>query len=193
MILASQLRNGMAVRIDGQIYKVLEAEAKAGAAKLGGVVKTKVRNIATGRMWEPHFRPDEHLEELELERQNMEFLFATEDALTFMNTVNFEQVEVPRARLGPAERFLQPGAVVPVEFHGAQPISVVVPEIVEARVSDTAPPIHAGQENTWKDAVLENGIHIQVPLFIGAGETVRVDVKSVRYVERVRLEKKKGA
>jgi len=74
MIVASQLREGMALRIERQIYKVLESEFKAGAGQAGGMVKTKLRNAVSGRMWKRHFRPDERLEDLELERQVMEFL-----------------------------------------------------------------------------------------------------------------------
>src|SRR6266852_7380870 len=70
MVIASELRAGMAIRIEGEIYKVLEAESKAGAAKLGGVVKTKLRNVTTGRAWGPHFRPQERLEDLELEQHH---------------------------------------------------------------------------------------------------------------------------
>lgn len=193
MITASQLRAGMAVRIEGQVYKVLEAEAKAGAAKLGGVVKAKMRNVSSGRMSEPHFRLDERLEELELERQTMEFLYSTDEGSIFMNQRNFEQVEVPNVVFGGAEQFLQPGMMVPVEFFEGTPISVVLPDIVDAKIAETAPPIHSGQDNTWKDATLENGVRVHVPLFIAPGETVRIDVRSVKYVERVRLERKKGA
>src|SRR5437879_3437678 len=85
MAVASELRAGMAVRIEGQIYKVLEAEFKTGAGQAGGVVRTKLRNAETGRIWEPHFRADERLEELELERQTMEFLYSDADNCTFMN------------------------------------------------------------------------------------------------------------
>ena len=78
MVIASQLREGMIVRIEGQIYKVLEVESKAGAAKMGGVVKTNLINVRSGGMWEPHFRPQEKLEDLELERRtkldNLPFL-----------------------------------------------------------------------------------------------------------------------
>lgn len=193
MVSASQLREGMAIRIEGQIYKVLEAESKAGAGKMGGVVKTKLRNAASGRMWEPHFRPEERLEDLELERQTMEFLFGDEQNCTFMNPETFEQVEVPCAVLGPAEKLLQPGMQLPVEFFEDRPISLVFPPVVEARVTDTAPPIHAQQDSTWKEATLDNGLQIQVPLFIAPGETVRVDVKTGRYLERVRAERKRGA
>ena len=192
MITASQLRAGMAVRIEGQVYKVFEAESKAGGGQLGGVVKAKLRSVSSGRWWEPHFRPDERLEDLELERQSMEFLYADDDNCTFMNPNNFEQVEMPRTLLGPGAAFLEPGMSVPVEFFESRPISVVLPNVVEARIADTAPPIHSGQDNTLKEATLDNGLKIQVPLFIAAGETVRVDVQTGKYLERVR-EKRRSA
>jgi elongation factor P len=193
MVIASELKAGTVIRIEGQIYKVLEVESKAGAAKLGGVVKTKLGNVATGRMWEPHFRPQERLEDLELERQTMEFLFGDAEMCTLMNPENFEQIEVPRAVLGPAEKFLQPGMQLPVEFFEGRPISAVFPDIVEARVATTAPPLHGQQDSTWKKAILDNGLEIRVPLFVAPGETVRVDVRTGHYVERVRADRKRSA
>ena len=163
MVIASQLKAGMAVRIEGQIYKVLEAEVKAGAGQAGGVVKTKLRNATSGRMWEPHFRPEERLEDLELNRQTMEFLYSDAENCNFMNPETFEQVEIPRAILDPPVRFLQEGMKVPVEFFEGRPISIVFPAVVEARVADTAPPVHSQQDNTWKEATLENGLQIMVP------------------------------
>lgn len=192
MIVASQLRAGTAVRIEGRVYKVLEAEAKLGGGQMGGVVKSRLRDVHSGRLWEPHFRPDERLEDLELERQTMEFLFSTDDAVTFMNPTTFEQVEVPRAIIGPGEVVLQPGMEVPIEFFDGQPISVVLPAVLEARVADTAPPIHSGQDNVWKEARLENGMQIRVPLFVGVGDAVRVDVETGKYLERVRAVRKTG-
>ncbi|MBI1749377.1 MAG: elongation factor P [Acidobacteria bacterium] len=193
MVNASELKAGMAIRMEGQIYKVLDAEFKAGAGQAGGVVKTKLRNVSSGRMWEPHFRPDERLEALDAERQTMEFLYGDPASCTFMNPDTFEQVEIPRAILGPAEKFLQEGMKLPVEFFDGRPISMVFPAAVEARVADTAPPFHSQQDNTWKPATLENGVLIQVPLFIASGETVRVEVETGRYLERARIERKRGA
>jgi elongation factor P len=193
MVIASELKPGMALRVEGQIYKVLEAESKAGTAKLGGVVKTKLRNVGSGRMWEPHFRPQERLEDLEVEQRLMEFLFSAGDSCTFMDPRSFEQIEVPSAMVGPAEKFLQPGMQLPVEFFEGQPISVVFPDIIEARIADTAPPSHSQQDSTWKEATLENGLEIRVPLFIAAGEVVRVDLRTNRYVERARGERKRSA
>ena len=193
MVIASELRSGMVVRFEGQAYRVLDVEAKAGAAKMGGVVKAKLSNVHSGRELEHHFRPQEKLEESELERQNMEFLYSGEGSSTFMNPVSFEQVEIPSEMLGSAEPFLQPAMALPVEFFEGKPVNVVLPQFVEIKVATTAPPIHAQQDSAWKEATLENGVEIKVPLFIGPDEIVRVDVKTGRYMDRVRAEKKKGA
>ncbi|HEX2712026.1 MAG TPA: elongation factor P [Candidatus Acidoferrales bacterium] len=193
MIPAAELKPGMAVRLEGQICKVLAAELKAGAGQAGGVVKTKLRNVTTGRLLEPHLRPDERVEDLALERQTMEFLYSDGESVTFMNPETFEQVEIGRAAMGPAARFLKPEMRVPVEFFDGRPVSVALPSVVEARIADTALPVHSQQDNTWKEATLENGAVIRVPLFIEKGEMVRVDVENARYLERVRLERKRGA
>ena len=182
----------MALWIEGQVFKVLEVEVKAGGGQLGGVVKSKLRNVNSGRLWEPHFRPDERLENLELERQTMEYIYSDADSCVFMNQNTYEQMEAPRGVVGAAERFLEPGVRAVVEFFDGQPISIELPPVIEARVAETASPIHSGQDNTWKLAKLENGVEIQVPLFVGPGEMVRIEVKSGRYLERVR-EKKRSA
>jgi len=190
MVFAFELRRGMFLRIEGEIYKVLEAESKAGSAKLGGVVKTKLCDVTSGRMWEPHFRPQERLEDLEVERRVMEFLFGDGETCTFMDPQTFEQIAVQRAILGPASAFLQSGMELPVEFFEDQPLSVVFPEIVDAEVANTAPPTHSQQDSAWKEATLDNGLRIRVPLFIAPGEIVRVDVRNGAYVERARVERK---
>jgi elongation factor P len=89
----------MIVRIEGQIYRVLAVESRAGAAKMGGLVKTKLMNVKSDRMWEPHFRPQEKLENLEPERRMMEFPYAGDDTCTFMRPDTFEQIEVPSTTL----------------------------------------------------------------------------------------------
>jgi len=190
MLIASQLHGGMVIRIEGEIYKVLEVESKAGAAKMGGVVKTKLSNVRSGRLWEPHFRPQERLEDLSLDRRMMEFLYSDGDNCIFMDPGTYEQVGLPESILGPAKRFLQPGAELPVEFFQGEPISVVFPAVAEARVVRTAPASHAQQDSAWKEASLSNGLTTRVPLFIAPGEVVRVEVNTGRYVERARSDHK---
>lgn len=193
MILASELHAGTVLRIDGQIYKVIEVESKAGAAKMGGVVRTKLISLKSGRMWEPHFRPQEKLQDLELERHTMEFLFGDGESCTFMRPDTFEQIEVPTAIIGEGSVFLQSGMQVPIEFFEGEPITVIFPDVAEARVVNTAGPSHSQQDSAWKEAVLENGLSVRVPLFIAPGEVVRVDVKTGRYIERARTDRRRIA
>jgi len=193
MVTASEIAEGMVVRVEGQAYRVLKVESKAAAAKLGGVVKAELKNVKTGRLWEVRFRPQEHLEDLTVDRRNMEFLFRTGAACTFMDPQTFEQVEVADEILGPAANFLQSGAVVPVEFFEGEPISAMLPDIVEARVVHTAPPSHSQQDSAWKEATLENNVSIRVPLFIAQDEWVRVDLRTGRYVERAHNDRRQIA
>jgi elongation factor P len=193
MIPAAELKPGMALRLEGQIYKVISADFKAGAGQLGGVVKTKLRNLSNGRFLEPHFRPDERLENLDLERRTLEFLFGDETTLTFMNPDTYEQVEIPRSVAGPAGKFLVPEMTFPIEFFEGQAVNMIFPPVAEARVADTAPPVHAQHDSTWKQARLENGAVIMVPLFIEKGEIIHVDIASGEYLDRVRAVHKRGA
>lgn len=182
----------MGLRLEGQVFKVLQVESKAGGGQQGGTVKTRVRNVITGRLWDHNFRPDERLDDFELERQTMDFLYTDAENAFFMNPVTFEQIEMPLESLGEPARFLREGVSLPVEFYDGRPVSVAFPDWVELRVIDTADPIHAQQDSTWKEATLDNGVRIKVPLFIGPGELIRVEVESGHYLERVR-EKKKTA
>lgn len=193
MVMASELREGMVIRVQEQIYRVLEVESKAGAAKMGGVVKTKLLNARSGHIWEPHFRPQERLHELQLERRMMEFLYADGENCTFMRPDTFEQIEIPGTILGIARHFLQSGMELPVEFSEREPISVVVPDVAEVRVASTASATHAQQDSAWKEAILENGFAVRVPLFVAPGEKIRVDVRTGRYVERARTQRKRSA
>lgn len=193
MILASELKPGMALRLEGQVFKVVESGFKAGGGQAGGVVKSLLQNVVSGREWERRFHPDEKLDDLAVERRTMEFLYTDGDNCIFMDPNSYEQIEVSRSVLGAMEKFLQPGINLPVEFCDDKPISVVLPDVVEAKVAETAPPQHSGQDSTWKEAVLENGVQILVPLFVAPGELIRIDTRSGKYLERIRLERKKGA
>ena len=193
MVLASELKPGLVVRVEGQVYRVLEVETKAAVAKLGGSVKVQLSNVGTARLWEARFRPQERLEDLQAERHIMEFLYRAGDTCTFMNPHTYEQVEVPCEILGPAGTFLQSGTAVPLDFFEGKPISAVLPDIVEARVVQTTPPAHSQQDSAWKEATLENGLVIRVPLFIGPGENVRVELRTARYLERVHAERRRTA
>lgn len=83
--------------------------------------------------------------------------------------------------------------MVPVEFYAGEPIGVLLPDVAEARVSSTAPASHAQQDSAWKEAILENGISVRVPLFIAPGDTIRLNVRDLRYLSRGKNERKRSA
>ncbi len=193
MPVASQLRAGTALRLAGEIWKVLAADYHGGGGKMGGVTHARLRNLRTGTQREWRFRADEPIEAVELEKQNLQFLYGDAETSTFMNPVTFEQTEVENALLGKAAAFLTPEMTVPVEFCEGRPIGVTFPEIVEVRVAKTSEPVHTqGQDNVRKEAMLENGIVLLVPPFIAQGEVIRVTVEDATYVERAKGEKRRA-
>src|SRR2546423_925528 len=109
MVLASQLRAGMAIRYEGQDYKVVAAEYHPGQGRMGGVTHARLRNLDSGNFWEHSFRSEIRLEEVPVEKQVLEFLYADGDQCYFMDPERFEQTEVSRSIVGPQAGFLDPG------------------------------------------------------------------------------------
>ena len=191
MVIASQLRTGTVLKIGHDIFKVFESSYHIGQGKMPGSVHTRAHNVITGTLKEFRFRPEERLEDTQLQKKDMEFLYADADSVTFMQPDTYEQVSIPREAIGAAAKFLQAEMKVPVEFYEGQPVSIVFPPIAEAKVAVTAQPLHQQQDNTYKSATLENGLEIMVPQFIKPGETVRVEVATEKYVDRVRADAKR--
>jgi elongation factor P len=186
MVLASQLRAGMAVRFEGQVYKVLLADYHPGQGKMGGATHARLKNLSTGALWDHSFRSELKLDDLAVEKQSMDFLYTDADACYFMNPETYEQVAVPSSLLGEQARFLRPEMRLPVESVEGLPVSVLFPDIIEVRIGDTAPPVHAQQDSTWKAARLDNGVEIMVPQFIKNGDVIRLDVQNLKYIDRAK-------
>ncbi len=186
MIPASQLRAGMAIQYEGSQYKVVAAEYHPGQGKMGGVSHARLRNLDTGTFWEHSFRADLKLEEIPLERQMLEFLYEDGSQCCFMNPETFEQTEVPKEVVGPQAGFLEAGMKLGVEFVGGRPVSVLFPDVLEVKIADTAPPVHQQQDSTLKPARLTNGVEIMVPQFLKAGDAIRLDMQTLKYMDRVK-------
>jgi elongation factor P len=182
MVIASQLRPGTVLKINNDLFKVIDSQYHIGQGKMPGSVHAKLRNVLKGTFKELRFRPEEQIEETQLEKHEMEFLYSDADSATFMNPRTYDQVSIPLEAIG---------AVVPVEVYQGQPVSIVFPEIVEVKIRTTAQPVHQQQDNTYKSATLENGGELMVPQFIKPGETIRVEVASGKYVDRVRTDAKR--
>jgi len=186
MVPASQMRAGMVVRFEGQTYKVLIADYHPGQGKMGGVTHARLLNLSTGTQWEHSFRSDLKMEDLPVEKTTMEFLYRDAGICYFMNPQTYEQIEIEDDKIGPQAAFLLPQMQVPVEFVNAEPVNVVFPGFVEIRVADTAPPVHQQQDSTWKSTKLENGVEVMVPQFIKSGDAIRLDVTTLKYMDRAK-------
>ena len=189
MITASQLRPGMALKYEGQNYRVLTADYHPGQGKMGGVTHVRLQNLFTATFWEHSFRSDLKLEEIPVERYTLEFLYADTDHCCFMNPESYEQTEIETSVVGPQAEFLLPGMRLGVELVEGRPVRVMFPEFVQVSVADTAPPVHHQQDSTFKPARLENGANIMVPLFVKTGDVIRVDLQAMKYMDRVKMDR----
>jgi elongation factor P len=189
MIAASDVRAGMALRLDGKLYRVLEATRHAGSGQMHGFIDLKLQDIEFAHFADRHFRQSDRLEEISLSKRRMQYLYSDDEACVFMDSLTFDQVRVPRTGLSGAERFLTEGMDVPVELVDDQAISVDFPKVVDIRVRQTGPGVHGGQDTTLKPAILENGVEVLVPHFVETGDLVRVETEKAKYIERVGAKK----
>jgi elongation factor P len=186
MINASQIRAGMAIRYEDQLYKVLAADYHPGQGKMGGVNHLRLENLRTGTTWEHSLRADLKVVEASVERQTLEYLYSDDSSSFFMHPVSYEQTDIPNTLIGERVRFLEPGMQVPVEFVDGRPISVVFPDFIEAKIAETAPPMHGQADSTWKPARLSNGVQVMVPPFVKTSDTIRLSLSDLRYMDRTK-------
>jgi elongation factor P len=185
VISTSEFRNGSHVEIDGTVFKILEFQhVKPG--KGGAFVRTKLRRIDDGSVIDKTFRAGEKFRPVRTESRKMQYLYDSGDAAVFMDTRDYEQLEIPREVAGEAMRWLLPNGEVEVLFVDERPSDVQVPSAVEMKVTQTDPGVKGDTASGGgnKPATLESGVTVQVPLFIEEGETIRVDTRTGEYVSR---------
>ena len=189
MILASEVKEGMALQLDGKLYTVLEAVRHAGSGQMHGFIELKLHDVRFGHFADRRFKHTDRLDNVHLVKRRMNFLYADSDSCFFMDPETFEQVGVPKTVVGNIEKFLKEGAQCTVELLGEEAVSIQFQKIVELTVASTGPGIRGGQDNTMKTATLENGVEILVPQFVETGDTVRVDTEKGRYVDRMTIKR----
>jgi elongation factor P len=184
-ISTNQFKNGSHIEIDGAVYKILDFQhVKPG--KGGAFVRTKVRKVEDGSVHDKTFRAGEKFRPVHTESRKMQYLYDSGDAAVFMDSRDYEQLELPRALAGDAMRWMRPNDEVDVLFVDERPTDVRVPTAMEMRVTQTDPGVKGDTASGGgnKPATLESGVTVQVPLFVEEGDTVRVDTRSGEYVSR---------
>ena len=185
VISTNDLKNGMTLRLDNGLFTVVEFQhVKPG--KGGAFVRTTLRNARTGAVIDRTFRAAEKVEQAILDKRDMQFLYADGDDYVFMDTVTYDQLNVPPSALGDAAQYLVPQATANLAMHDGSIVSVEIPASVELTIAETEPGIQGDRvSGARKPATLETGKVIQVPLFVNAGERVRVDTRTGEYMTRV--------
>ena len=184
MISATQMRPGMVIKYNNELYSVFSVNHRT-PGNLRGFVQAKMRSLRTGSMTENRFSSEDKVEKAIMEEQEMEYLYDDGEYFYFMNTDNFEQMHLTKELLGDAVDYLIPQLKVAVEFYEGKPMSVELPPTVDLKVIETEPGLKgATVSNVTKPAKLETGLVVQVPPFINEGEKIRVSTAEGTYQER---------
>jgi elongation factor P len=185
VISTNQFKNGTHVEIDGSIYRILEFQhVKPG--KGGAFVRTKLRRLDDGGVIDKTFRAGEKFRPVRTETRRMQFLYDNGDAAVFMDSRDYQQLEIPKAIAGEAMRWVLPNAEVELLFGDERPTGVQVPSAVDMAVTRTDPGLKGDTASGGgtKPATLESGVSVEVPLFVNEGDRVRVDTRTGEYVSR---------
>lgn len=180
----NDIKNGMTIIYDGKLYLVqsfLHVKPGKGAA----FMKVKMRNLKTGATIEETINSSVKVERAHVEKKQMSYLYNSGTGYVFMDEETYEQIEIPESKLEAEKKFLLENMSVQISFYNGEIIGIILPEKVEYEITDTTDAVKGNTtNNATKDAVLENGLVIRVPLFINKGEKVLVTTEDGKYSSR---------
>ena len=180
----NDIKNGMTFLFEGNIYQVIEfLHVKPG--KGAAFLKTKLRNLRTGATVEKTFNTSIKLEKAMIEKKNMQFLYANGDTYNFMNMETYDQSELTKDQIGEDAKFLKEGLNVYITYYQGEMLGIELPDKIEYVVEKTEPAVKGNTtNNARKDAYMENGLMVRVPLFIEQGEKIIISTKNGEYDSR---------
>lgn len=185
MIDVNELRSGVTFELDGNLYKVLEyTHHKPGRGK--ATIRTKVRNLRNDSVLEKSFTSGDRVQDIHLDHHMVQFLYQDGELYNFMDTVTYEQPILNASMLGDTVHYLTDGVEVKLTFYQGEPIDIEMPTTVDLNVEESEMAVK-GDTATGvnKTVTTQTGLRVQVPLFVKAGDTIRVDTRTGKYVTRV--------
>ena len=184
MFNVNDIKNGMTIKYEGVIYQVVEFQhVKPG--KGAAYVKAKLKNLRTGSTVEDTYNTNLKIQKAHIDRTEVSFLYAAGDNYTFMNNETYEQIEVSTKVLGDNVKFIKEGLTLTLDIYEGEIIGVTLPEKVEYEVIETEPAVKGNTAtNASKDAKIETGYVVKVPLFINEGERIIISTKDGKYSGR---------
>ena len=184
MINTNDLKNGITIEYDGNIYVVMNTEhVKPG--KGAAIVKAKLKNLRTGAIFEQTFNAGIKVATARIEKQLMQYLYTMSDVYYFMNMETYEQLELSKETVGDGAKFLKENLEVYITMFEGEVLGIDLPDKVELVVTHTEPAVKGNTtNNALKDAEVETGMNVRVPIFIEEGETIIVSTSDGKYVSR---------
>ena len=181
----SEMHKGMAMQYDGELYQILEYEhSKRGRG--GAIARTRLRHLKTGRVVTATFKGSENTQSAFLESRSLQYLYKDDQEYVFMDNERFDQFPLGDDALGDQRLFMKEGLNVTGYYYDNALVNIELPNFVELKVVRTEPGVRGDTvSNVEKPATLESGAVVQVPLFVVEGDTLKVDTRSGRYIERV--------
>ncbi len=185
MVSTNDLKNGMVLNLDGQLWSVIWFQHHK-PGKGGAVMRTKLKNVASGAVVERTFRADEKVDQAVVDKREMSYLYHDGTHYVFMDSQTYDQLSVEEDEIGDNKNWLTEGQVATLSLYEGRPVAVELPASVELKIEHTDPGVKGDRvSGAMKPATLSTGVTVQVPLFIESGETVRVDTRTGEYITRV--------
>lgn len=180
----NDIKNGMTLILEGKLVTVVDFQhVKPG--KGPAFVRIKYRDLRTGSTIEDTFNTNLKLEKAHVEKMQMQFLYKENDNFVFMNTTDYSQMEVSSSIIGDDAKFLKEGLVIEIQMYEGEILGIILPEKIDYKVTETTDAVKGNTtNNAMKDATIESGYTIKVPMFISVGETIIVSTKDGKYVSR---------
>ena len=183
---ATQIRRGMVIVFEGEPCRIIEFRHHT-PGNLRAMVQAKLKNLRTGSSFEHRFRAADSIDPASMETHDLEFLYQGGDTYHFMNTENYDQLEMDEEMLGDNAQWMQPGMKIQAEYYDGRPVGIKLPNSLILEVVDTAPVMKTATKTaSTKPAKLENGVTINVPEFVGTGDKVKVNPSTGEYQERAK-------
>jgi len=186
MVSVNDFKRGMVIKLDGDIYSVLEYQ-HVKPARGAAFVRSKLRSLTRGSIIDKTFKGGEKVEDARIENREMQYLYDEGDALVFMDTESYEQESIPREFVGDILDYIKESDLVTITVYEGKPISIEPPTFVELKVVYAEPGIRGDTAtNVLKPVKLETGAEVRVPLFINQDDVIKIDTRTGEYVERVK-------
>lgn len=187
MIVATRIRKGMLLKIDGELYRVHDYQHVT-PGKGNALMATRLKNLRTGSISDFRFRPGDKVERASLEARNMEYLYREGNHFVFMDSETYEQIHLDEEMVGEAAPYMKENQAVTIEFHDGKPLGINLPKTVDLKVTHCEPGLKSATvTNVGKPVTLETGLIITAPQFVDMDDVIRVDTEEGVYVERVTI------